>query len=112
MDPTVTYAGILSAVLRDESARHHYRQPIRVAAVCDPEAGEFLLVATGWESKRRVESILFHASISNGKIVIEDENLEESLVPALIAAGIPESDITSSLVVERTRRESTVTPAA
>jgi hypothetical protein len=75
--------------------------PIRIAAVCDHEAGQYLLIATGWENKQRVDCILLHARLVGGKIVIETDNTEDGLKPALREAGVPAEDIITGSSLRR-----------
>jgi hypothetical protein len=55
---------------------------------------------TGWEKETWINTILFHARLLDGKIVIEDDNFEEGLTTALIKAGIPPEDIINGLSVK------------
>lgn len=95
MDQTLSYADILTRVVREEGKFQPRLRPIKIISVCDHETGQFLLIAVGWENKRRVDSIIFHAQLIDGTVVIETDNIEEGLTAALIAAGIREEDIVS-----------------
>ncbi len=106
MEKKVTYADILTQVLRTESTHQPHRLPIRVVSVCDVETNQFLLIATGWENKRRVETILFHARLVENKVVIEDDNIEEGLTGKLIDAGISSDDVLTALAFERSKNNS------
>lgn len=99
MVQTLNYASLLEQVLRTEAKLQPGLQPITIAAVCDQQTGHFLLVATGWENHQRLDSMLFHARLAEGKIVIETDQTEEGLTLALCDAGIPRQDI---LVAGRT----------
>ena len=82
-----------------------YTQPrlqnITISAVCDRESGQFLIIATGWDKGIWIDTILFHARLVDGKVVIEDDNFEEGLTSALIQAGIVAEDIVTGLSQER-----------
>src|SRR5262245_46507376 len=108
MDQTLSYADILTRVVREEGKFQPRLQPIKIISVCDHETGQFLLIAVGWENKRRVDSIIFHAQLIDGTVVIETDNIEEGLKPALIKAGVREEDIVSGLKYDRQE----LTPAA
>lgn len=97
MDQTMSYADILTQIIREEGKLQPSFQPIKIFSICDNEAGQFLLIATGWENKRRTDTILFHARLADGLVVIETDNIEEGLKPAMIEAGIREEDIVSGL---------------
>jgi XisI protein len=105
MDQTVNYADILTKIVREESRLQPSLQPIKIVASCDQETGQFLLIAFGWENSHWVHSILFHARLADGKIMIETDMTEEGLKPQLIQAGIPEENILSSLLPRRDDNE-------
>jgi hypothetical protein len=89
---TLSYADILTNVLRAEERFQPSFVPVTIVPVCDSASGQFLLVAFGWEGRRRVDSVLFHARLSDGHVVIETDKTEEGLKSALIAAGIRAED--------------------
>lgn len=93
MDQAVNYADILTRVIREESQGQFSLQPIKIVSACDRETGEFFMVAFGRANKRRVDSILFHARLIDGKVIIETDTTEEGFKPLLIEAGIPREDI-------------------
>lgn len=97
MDSTRNYSAILTQVLRQVATPQPRLQPLRISSVCDAEAGQFLIIATGWDKERWLNTILFHARLVEGKIIIEDDNFEEGIASALIASGIAVDDITTSL---------------
>ena len=96
MGTTMSYADILTKVMRDEEQFQPSFVPVKIAPVCDPASGQFLLVAVGWEGRRRVDSILFHAQLIDRQVIIERDMAEEGLKQALIEAGIREEDILST----------------
>ena len=101
MDYSLTYPEILTQVLRKASAAQPRLQTIQISAVCDTESGQFLIIATGWEKTIWLNTILFHARLVDGKVVIEDDNFEEGLTEALITAGIAAEDIVTGLSLEQ-----------
>jgi hypothetical protein len=101
MDNTITYAKILTQVLRKASTAQPRLQDIQIHSVCDAESGQFLIIATGWNKNIWLNTILFHARLVDGKVVIEDDNFEEGLTEALIAAGIAPEDIVIDLFQEQ-----------
>ena len=101
MDQTLNYEEIIRQVLLEEAKHQPSLQPITMTAVCDVAIGQFLLIATGWDNKRRVDAIIFHARLVDGIVVIEDDNTEEGLSHALIEAGIPASNIMTALKFTR-----------
>lgn len=93
MNQAMNYADILTQVIREEAKGQFSLQPIKIVSACDHETGEFFLAAFGRENKRRVDSILFHARLVDGKVIIETDNIEEGLKYPLIEAGICPEDI-------------------
>jgi hypothetical protein len=88
----MSYADILTKVMRDEERFQPSFVPVKIVPVCDPTSGQFLLVAVGWEGRRRVDSILFHAQLIDGHVIIERDMTEEGLKQTLIEAGIRAED--------------------
>jgi hypothetical protein len=98
MDQTTNYADILTQVLRAESQIQFRTIPrLKVVSSCDRESGQFLLIMLGWDNNDHWEhSILFHAQLINGKVLIEADNTE-GLKPHLLEAGIRAEDFLSDL---------------
>lgn len=96
MDKRMSYAEILTKVMRDEERFQPSFVPVKIVPVCDPASGQFLLVAVGWEGRRRVDSIIFHAQLIDEQVVIETDMTEEGLTQSLIESGIREEDIQSA----------------
>lgn len=90
------YADLITQVLRQTAATQPRLHSLRLSAVCDREAGQFLIIATGWEQTSWIDTILFHARLQEEKVIIEDDNFETGLSSELIAAGILPEDILSS----------------
>jgi hypothetical protein len=96
MDRTERYANILTQVLRKETKVQPSLQPgLKIVSSCDRETGQFLLIIVGWDRDEWYHSILFHAQLVNGKIIVEADMTEEGLKPLLIEAGIREEDFLS-----------------
>ncbi len=93
MAQTVNYADILANVVQAEGLLQPGLQPIKIAAVCDRQTGHFLLIATGWENNQRFDSILFHARLVHGKVIIESDYTEEGLTATLVDVGICAADV-------------------
>lgn len=93
MDKSGKYADILTQVVREEAKGQFSLQPIKVSSACDRETGEFFLVAYGRDGNRRVDNILFHARLVNGKVIIETDWIEDGLKVPMIEAGIDPEDI-------------------
>lgn len=96
MDTTLTYSEIIKKTLHEATQVQPRLQPIRLYPVCDMEIGQFLVIATGWDKQKWVDSILFHARLQDNKVVIEEDNWEEGLTNLLIQNGIKTEDILAS----------------
>lgn len=97
MDHPLSYADILKRTVQSATANQPRLQAIALYPVCDVDSGHFLILATGWDKQRWIDTILFHARLVENQIIIEEDNLEEGLTTALIAAGINQADIITSL---------------
>jgi hypothetical protein len=105
MEQKMSYADILTKVMREEERFQPSFIPVTIVSVCDSVTGQFMLVAVGWEGRRHVDSILFHARLVDGRVIIETDNTEETLKPALIEAGIREEDFLSNREPDRQESE-------
>jgi hypothetical protein len=97
MEGSLSYADILKKVLQEATQNQPRLQAIQLYPVCDFDSGHFLVIATGWDKQRWIDTILFHARLVDDRIIIEEDNFEEGLSSALIAAGIPAEHIITSL---------------
>jgi hypothetical protein len=92
MDYSQRYAELLTSVLRRVARDRAHLGGLKLRSVCDVEAGEFLIIATGWEAQSWHDDILFHAWLKDGKVVVEENNFEKML-DDLLEVGIAEADI-------------------
>ena len=97
MDQALSYADILKKTLQEAVVNQPRLQAIKLYPVCDVESGHFLVLATGWNKQAWMDTILFHARLVDQKIIIEEDNFEESLTQTLIANGIDQEDIITHL---------------
>lgn len=96
MDDTLSYTAILKKILQEATRIRPLLQAIKLYPVCDTDSGHFLILATGWDKQRWIDTILFHARLIDSQVIIEEDNFEEGLTSALIAAGIPAEHIVTS----------------
>lgn len=97
MDQTMSYAEILKQTVKEAVANQPRLQTIKLYPVCDTESGHFLVLATGWDKQRWMDTILFHARLVGQKIIIEEDNFEASLTQSLISKGAKREDILTHL---------------
>jgi hypothetical protein len=96
MDRPLSYADILKQTVQAATVNQPRLQAIKLYPVCDTDSGHFLVLATGWDKQRWMDTILFHARLVENQVIIEEDNFEEGLTPALVAAGIKREDIITS----------------
>ncbi|GAB4292798.1 MAG: hypothetical protein Fur0025_28700 [Oscillatoriaceae cyanobacterium] len=97
MDRSLTYTDILKETVKKATRDQPRLQAIQLYPVCDTDSGHFLILATGWDKQRWLDTILFHARLVDGQVIIEEDNFEDGLTHALIACGIPPEHIITSL---------------
>ncbi len=97
MDNSLSYADIIQNTLQAATRDQPRLQSIQLYPVCDRQAGNFLILATGWDKQSWINTILFHAHLVDGDVIIEEDNFEEGLTSTLIAAGINADNICMSL---------------
>ncbi|MBD2280881.1 MAG: XisI protein [Dolichospermum sp. DEX189] len=101
MDNSLKYVDILKKTVQDATIDQPSLQAIKLYPVCDAESGHFVVLATGRDKYRWMDSVLFHARLiekdnGNSQIIIEEDNFEEGLIDTLIEAGIKKEDIVTS----------------
>lgn len=97
MDHPLSYADILKQTVQAATVDQPRLQAIKLYPVCDLDSGHFLILATGWDQQRWIDTVLFHARLVENQVIVEEDNFEEGLTSALIAAGIKSEDILTSL---------------
>ena len=97
MDNSSSYVDIIKKTLQAATSDQPRLQAIQLYSVCDTDAGHFLILAVGWDKQRWLNTILFHASLVERQVLIEEDNFEEDLIHALVAAGIEAEHMVTSL---------------
>jgi XisI protein len=97
MDNSLSYADIIESTLKEATKDQPRIQSIRLYPVCDRNSGNFLIMATGWDKKKWINTILFHAYLVDNNIKIEEDNFEEGLTSLLIEGGIDANNIHTSM---------------
>jgi hypothetical protein len=97
MDQTLNYVDILKKTVQEAVANQPRLQAIKLYPVCDTESGHFLVLATGWDKQRWMDTILFHARLVGQHIIIEEDNFEESLTEVLLTRGVKKENILTHL---------------
>ena len=67
--------------------------PYDVVVAFDDEHGQYLLREIGWTPEGRVRNTVFHLTLHDSKIWIEEDWSEEGIATYLLAHGVPPQDI-------------------
>ena len=86
MDNSLSYADILKKTLQEATRAQPRLQAIQLYSVCDVDSGHFLILATGRDKQRWIDTILFHARLVDNQVVIEEVD-----TPLAKAEGILDS---------------------
>lgn len=95
MDKLKHYQAVIRKVLT-EYATFSQSSPdlnYKVAMLFDDEHAQYAVRRIGTWEKKRFRYTDLHISITNGKIWIEEDMTEKGIANALLAEGIPKSDI-------------------
>ncbi|MCI5131394.1 MAG: hypothetical protein D3904_07670 [Candidatus Electrothrix sp. EH2] len=69
---------IIKKTLQDAALTQPRLQKIKLYPICDTDTGHFLILATGWDKKQQwIDTVLFHARLAEGKIIIEEDKFDE-----------------------------------
>ena len=96
MENSGRYAEILTQIFRKIAIQQQTLRSLKIRSICDGDAGQFLIVATGWDRSAGKlawhDAILVDVWLQDGKVVVVENNMEY-LLEELIEAGVPEIDI-------------------
>jgi hypothetical protein len=95
MDRVAQYGELLGRIM-ERHARLSGSAPepgVETVFHVDPARAGYLLMDLGWRNGRRVNDILIHARIKDGKIWVEEDWTEEGIATELVRAGVPKEDI-------------------
>ncbi len=73
MDRSLSYADILKKTVQAATINQPRLQAIKLYPVCDIDSGHFLILATGWDKQRWLDTILFHARLVKNQVIIEED---------------------------------------
>jgi hypothetical protein len=97
MDKVTNYRRILRRLVQDYARYKPSHGKLEPLAVCDTKSDNYLLLHVGWDNIRRVHATVFHLRLVDGKVLIEEDGLEQGVTPDLLAAGVAPKDIVYSL---------------
>lgn len=95
MDTVSRYREIARSVLAEHVDAETTTHPIETKLIESQD--DLLLLAVGWQQHRRVHGVLAHVSFRNGKVWVEQDNLEGGVADRLVEAGVPHDQIVLGL---------------
>ncbi|NJL00491.1 MAG: hypothetical protein HC838_04145 [Spirulinaceae cyanobacterium RM2_2_10] len=88
--------------------RNRDRTPIETFALTNAATDDYFLLATDYKAGQRVYGVLVHLRLHDGKIVVEQNNVED-FIEDLIDLGVPEDElVTGSEPGDRAPRQISV----
>ena len=61
--------------------------------IVSEDRNHFMVVNEGWDGKRRIHSLIFHAEIRDGKLWMHHDGIDRGITEELVVAGIPKDHI-------------------
>ena len=93
MDKVEHYREIIQQIIAHHAEQSPSHGQIETIPVCDAAHDNYLLVDVGWDHSGRVYAVIFHLSLRNAKIWIEQDGIEDGIAQELVEAGVPKEDI-------------------
>lgn len=92
MDTLAHYRELVKQVIR-QYADEPDSSDIRTELVFDERIDHYALVEVGWEGLRRIEGMIIHIDIIDGKIWIQHDGTERGVAADLEELGVPKKHI-------------------
>jgi XisI protein len=93
MDRINRYRNILHQLLSKNALLMNKPERITSTVIVSEDHNHFMVINEGWEGKRRIHSLVFHAEIRSGKLWVHHDGIDRGITEDLVAAGIPKDDI-------------------
>ena len=93
MDRIDQYRNILHQLLSENALLMNKPEQITSNVIVSEDRNHFMVINEGWEGKRRIHSLVFHAEIRSGKLWIHHDGIDSGITEDLVAAGIPKDYI-------------------
>lgn len=93
METLAGYRQLIRAILTAHTQVPYSYGVIQSVAVCDVEGDHYLMMAHGWEKRRRVHDCMIHVDIIEGKFWIQYDGTEYGIAQELLDAGVPKEHI-------------------
>ncbi|MDX2255474.1 MAG: XisI protein [Pseudanabaenaceae cyanobacterium bins.39] len=93
MDRLDQYRNILHQSLSEQARLMSKPGRITSNVLISEDRNHFMVINEGWEGKRRIHSLVFHAEIRRDKLWIHHDGIDRGITEDLVAAGIPKDHI-------------------
>jgi hypothetical protein len=93
MDKLTHYRDVIRRVIAEYASWKPSHGQIDFEVAEDSARDHFELLAVGWDADRRVHHTVLHLDIIDGKIWVQHDATDRPVAEALVAAGVPKSDI-------------------
>ena len=106
MDRIKHYQQLVEQVLTQYLELNYANADIHNEPIFNREAGQYVVMSSGWQGVRRIHGCLLHLKIQDGKIWIERDGTEHGIANDLTAAGIPRDAIVLGFYSRAARQHS------
>jgi len=93
MDAPAEWRDLIERILTEETRIPFSYGEITLYTVFDRPRDHYLLMAIGWDGKKRVHASLIHVDIIDGKLWIQHDGTERGIALDLEAGGVPKDRI-------------------
>jgi hypothetical protein len=93
MDTSTRERDIVKQVIQRYAQFKPSHGDIRLDTVFDDTQNRYALMQVGWDRGRRVRGNLIYVTLSEGKVWVEYDGMEQGITKDLIAAGIRQSEL-------------------
>ena len=104
MDADRKFAPIVRQVLQEIACLTPTTETLRPELVCDEAQGHFHVGEIGWEGNQRVDTILIHIDIIDGKVWLQYNGTDLRVAEELVRAGVPRDHIILGFQPPQTRK--------
>lgn len=87
------YRTIVKSVFQEVAAMTPSAENVRTELVCDETIGHYHLGEIGWQEKKRIDNVFLHADVMDGKVWVQHDGTDLTLVEMLEREGIPKEHI-------------------
>ncbi len=105
MDRKIEYRQLIRKVLTEHARVPYSYGQLQSATVFDEENDHYLMMAHGWEGKRRVHDCMIHVDIIDGKFWIQYDGTEYGIARELMDAGVPKEHIVLGFYLPERRQD-------